>query len=119
MLCLAMFPLQAERTWVDYGTGDHHHILKLNTIDMGDENEMALLGFHATTGNDYVSSFFRRGKEKSRKIVEKYRCFTTMFANLGNSWETSEEDLKLLQEFVFHLYGGKGKSLDELRYKNV
>ena len=30
ILCLAMFPLQAERMWVDYGTGDHRHILKLN-----------------------------------------------------------------------------------------
>ena len=40
-----------------------------------------------------------------------------MFANLGNSWEAFEEDLKLLEEFVCHLYGGKGKSVDELKYK--
>ena len=40
-----------------------------------------------------------------------------MFANLSNSWEASEEDLKLLDEFVCHLCGGKGKSVDELRYK--
>ena len=46
-----------------------------------------------------MSSFFRRGKEKSWKIVEKYSHFTTMFANLGNSWEAFEEDLKLLEEF--------------------
>ena len=117
ILCLAMFPLQAERLWLDYGTGDHHHILKLNPIDMDDEKKLALLRFHANTGNDYVSSFFRRGKEKSWKIVEKYSHFTTMFANLGNSWEAFEEDLKLLEEFVCHLYGGKGKSVDELKYK--
>ena len=84
---------------------------------MDDEKKLTLLGFHATTGNDYVSSFFCRGKEKSWKIVEKYSRFTTMFANLGNSWEASEENLKLLDEFVCHLYGGKGKSVDELRYK--
>ena len=64
-----------------------------------------------------MSSFFRRGKEKWWKIVEKYSRFTTMFANLGNSWEASGKDLKLLEEFVCHLYGGKGKSVDELRYK--
>ena len=81
------------------------------------KKKLALLGFHATTGNDYVSSFFRRGKEKSWKIVKKYSRFTTMFANLGNSWEASEEDLKLLEKFVCHLYGGKGKSVDKLRYK--
>ena len=56
-------------------------------------------------------------KEKSWKRVEKYSRFTTMFANLGNSWGASEEDLKLLKEFVCHLYEGKGKSVDELRYK--
>ena len=84
---------------------------------MDDEKKLTLLGFHATTGNDYVSSFFCRGKEKSWKIVEKYSRFTTMFANLGNSWEASEENLKLLDEFVCHLYGGKDKSVDELRYK--
>ena len=82
ILCLAMFPLQADRMWVDYGTGDHRHILKLNSIDMNDEKKLALLGFHAT-----------------------------------NSQEVSEDDLKLLKEFVCHLIGGKGKSVDELRYK--
>ena len=65
ILCLAMFPLQTERMWVNYGTGDHRHVFKLNSIDMDDEKKLALLGFYATTGNDYVSSFFRRGKEKS------------------------------------------------------
>ena len=40
----------------------------------------------------------------------------TMFANLGNSWEAFE-GLKLLEEFVCHLYKGKGKSVDELIYK--
>ena len=43
-----MFPLQAERMWVDNGTGGHRHIPKLSTIDMDDEKKLALLGFHAT-----------------------------------------------------------------------
>ena len=56
----------AERMWVDYGTGDHRHILYLKPIGMDDdEKKLALLGFDATTGNDYVSSLFRQGK-KSR-----------------------------------------------------
>ena len=41
---------------------------KLNSMDMDDENKLTLLGFHATTGNDYASSFFRRGKEKSWNV---------------------------------------------------
>ena len=85
ILCLAMFPLQIRRMWLDYGTVDHRHILKLNSIDMDDEKKLALLGFHAATGNDYVSFFFHRRKEKLWKIVEKYSHFTTIFANLGNA----------------------------------
>ena len=50
--------------WVDYGIGDHRHILQLNSIDMDDEKKLALLGFHAITGNDYMSFFFRWGKDK-------------------------------------------------------
>ena len=83
---------------------------------MDDEKKLALLGFHATTWNYYVPSFFHWGKEKSLKLVEKYSHFMTMFANLGNSWEAFE-GLKLLEEFACHLYRGKGKSVDELRYK--
>ena len=56
----------SERMWVDYGTGDHCHILNLNSINMDDEKKFALLGFHATTGNDYVF-FLSFGK---RKVVE-------------------------------------------------
>ena len=112
-----MFPLQAEKMWVDYGTGDHYPILKLNSIDMDDEKKLALLWFHATAGNDYVPSFFRWGKEKSWKIIEKCSRFTTMFDNLANSWEASEEDLKLLEELLCHLYEGKDKLVDELRNK--
>ena len=60
ILCIAMFPLQAERIWIGYGTGDNRKVLKLNSIDMDEEKKLALLGFHAATGNDYVSSSFRR-----------------------------------------------------------
>ena len=59
ILCIAMFSFQAERIWIDYGTGDNRKFLKLNSIDMDEEKKLALLGFHAATGNDYVSSFFR------------------------------------------------------------
>ena len=116
ILCIAMFPLQAERIWIDYGTGDNRKVLKLNSIDMGEEKKLALLGFHAATGNDYVSSFFRRGKKKAWKLVEKYSRFKTMFSSLGNSWEINENNLRVFEEFVFHLYGGKEKSVDKLRY---
>ena len=92
--------------------------IKLNRY-MDEEKKLALLGFHATTGNDYVSSFFRRGKEKSWKILEKFSRFMTMFARLGDTWDLSEEHLELLEEFVCHLYGGKVTRLMHLGTKSI
>ena len=100
ILCIAMFLLQTDRIWIDYGTGDNRKVLKLNSIDMDKEKKLALLGFHAATGNDYVSSFFRRGKEKARKLVEKYSRFKTMFSSLGNSWEINEDNLRVFEEYL-------------------
>ena len=40
-----------------------------------------------------------------------------MFDNLSNSWEASEEDLKLLEELLCHLHEGKDELVDELRNK--
>ena len=39
-----------------------------------------------------------------------------MFSSLGNSWEINEDNLRVFEEFVCHLYCGKGKSFDKLRY---
>lgn len=41
----------------------------------------------------------------------------SMFTRLGDTWDLSEENLQLFEEFVCHLYGGKGTSVDNLRYK--
>ena len=98
------------------GTGDNRNVLKLNSIGMDEEKKLALLGFHAATGNDYMSSFFRRGNEKAWKLVEKYSRFKTMFSSLKNSWKINEDNLRVFEEFACHLYGGKGKSVDKLRY---
>ena len=64
--------------WVDYVAGDHRHILTLNSIDMDEERKLALLGFHATTGNDYVS-FFSSWK---RKIMEDIRKIQSLYDNV-------------------------------------
>ena len=65
ILRIAMFPLQAERIWIDYGTGDNRKVLKLNSIDMDEEKKLALLGFHAATGNDY--SFGEENRKHGNK----------------------------------------------------
>ena len=79
---------------------------------MDPENKSALLGLHALTGNDYVSSFFRRGKEMEWKVVEKHNNFINMCNELGNAWFLDDATNKTLEEFVCLLYGKKSNKIN-------
>ena len=86
ILFIAIFQENTDNIWLDYGTGEQRKVLPLSKIVMDNEKKYALIGFHALTGNDYVSSFFRRGKEMCWTLLEKHKKFVTMFSELGNSW---------------------------------
>ena len=58
-----IFTSQASRIWVDYGSGDHRHVVRLNSVDIEVDKELPRIGFHATTGNDSVPSFFFKEKK--------------------------------------------------------
>lgn len=70
VLFLAMFNINTD-IWIDFGNGKSRKRIQLNSIDMSEERKRALIGFHAFTGNDYVSSFFRKSKKTCWKLVEK------------------------------------------------
>ena len=78
----------------------------------------ALLGLHAFTGCDSVSSFAGIGKVKPLKILRKNDEFQEVFARLGEEWPVTEELFGKLEAFVCALYGAtKGTSdVNELRY---
>ena len=71
VLFICMFLEKAEQIYIDYGTGKSRKILKLGSVDMSDELKSALIGFHAFTGNDYVSSFFEKSKKHCWHLQEK------------------------------------------------
>ena len=96
VLFISIFQEEFNKTWIAYGTGEHRKILPLNIIDMDSEMKSALIGFHAPTGNDYVSSFFRHGKVKAWKVMLKHKRFVEMFYSSGSSWSLSNEDLEML-----------------------
>ena len=54
----------ADRVFLDVYTGKNRKILHLSDVELSTEEKKALIGFHAFTGNDYVSSFFGKGKLK-------------------------------------------------------
>ena len=78
----------------------------------------ALLGLHAFTGCDSVSSFAGIGKVKPLKILRKNDEFQEVFGRLGEEWSLTEELFGKLEAFVCALYGAKKGTSDvnELRY---
>ena len=57
-------------------------VIKLCNVDMTDDLKQALLGFHAFTGDYYVSSFLNDGKADSWNMVKNER-FIKGFWELG------------------------------------
>ena len=57
-----------DKIYLDYGTGLNRKGLWLSNVVMSESKLKALIGFHAFTGNDYISSFFRKDKPACWKI---------------------------------------------------
>ena len=73
---------------------------------------------HAFSGNDYVSSFFRKGKLLIWKLLLKNDKFMEAFADLGLFSTVTGALKSTLEEFVCLMYGDKKlKKVNELRYK--
>ena len=81
ILFLSVFLESSEKVIIDYGRANSRKILQVSSIDMSDEHKKALIGFHSFTGNDYVSSFFRKSKSHCWQVLEKNnRCtFSNIF----------------------------------------
>jgi len=79
----------------------------------------SLSGFHAFTGNDYISSsFFKEGKSTCFNKMKKNRNFVEAFRRLGESWDLEEETQNYLERFVCALYGyAKETSVNVVRAK--
>ena len=104
-----------DHAYLDYGNGIHRKGLSLADIDLPDEIKKCILGFHAFTGNDYISSFFQKGKMACWKIVEKYPRFVSNFTSLGLLWELEEELADALEEYICLLYGSRKKKVNDGR----
>ena len=105
-----------ERVFIDNGTGESRKLIWLGGVNLSHKKCKALLGMHAFTVNDYVSSFFKKGKEMWWKLVRKYEKFERCFINLGMESSFSSSLFSTQQEFVSMLYGTKLKPVNEARY---
>ena len=104
----------AERVFLDYGTGVHRKGMWLSDVDMPESEEKCLIGFHAFTGNDCTSSFFRKGKTACWKTVERDSKFVEVFASLGCFWNFQDNVFNGLEEYVCYLYGFRKKDINHV-----
>ena len=81
------------------GTGKNRNSLQIDNMNIIEQEKEALIGFHAITGNDYVLSFFGKGK---RKCVETVTC-------LGESRDLSEALFTDIEEYICAIYNAKKK----------
>ena len=109
------------RVLVDNWTGK---IIDISSSTLPKVQRQALVGIHAFSGNDYVSSFFRKRKIAFWKAMLKRTEFIELFAGFGMDGELSDNTLLNLEKFVCFLYGdqrnrsSKSSSLQSLCTEN-
>jgi len=93
--------------------------ISLLRLSLGDELCGALLGFHAYTGCDTVSSFVGRGKTGPLDKMRSNSEFQCAFSNLGSAWEISDQMFDTLQHFTRLMYASSTKTVqvNQLRYE--
>ena len=103
---------------LDYGSGNHRRYIGVSELAaiLGEKQRgitEALMGFHALTGCDFTSCFFRKGKVRPFQWLEADANHVTALQSL-----TAEEvDIPGVTSFVCSLYGFKTPNITEARYK--
>ena len=116
VLAVSLLNNDKKNVFIDNGSGVSRTLHWLGSLEISEQRCRALIGLHAFTGNDYVSSFFRKGKDRCWKLVEKYDKFEECFLNLGSMIHLTEAILLQLEEFVCYLYGVKIKLVNDARW---
>ena len=96
-----------KRLFIDSGSGKNRKVLDMSKSGLSEQQKKALLGLHSFTGNDYVSSFFRKGKKRCWKLIKDSSEFLQVFGSLGQVNDLTEELFIKLEGFVCVLYGRK------------
>ena len=84
---------------------------------LGRDCASALLGLHAFSGCDSVSSFFGKGKQKCFSSMMDCESSQEFFSALGSDWDVSSTLMSQCEYVVCQLYGWKGESdINSVRY---
>ena len=88
---------EKDRVLFYSGNGDNRKKVWLNEVSNADYHH-TLIGFHAFTGNDYVSGFFRKAKLVCWKTMLANEQLINTFSLLGSDWNLADDirnDLEL------------------------
>ncbi|KAL8594843.1 hypothetical protein ACOMHN_016084 [Nucella lapillus] len=103
------------------GTSTRTQLIDIGKVasSLGPSVCTALLGLHAYTGCDSVSSFAGKGKVAALKMLKSNENVQQAFSDLGKDWELSGEFFEKLEQFTCKLYAPKQPTtgVNELRYQ--
>ena len=107
-----------KKVFIDNDFGKNRKIIDMSTSTLPLQQIQALAGMHAFFGNDYVSSFFGKGKQRIWTLIIRNEKFLQTFSELG-LFSYATDALKIaLEEFTCRLYGDKKNTkVNELRCK--
>ena len=115
VLLVGLLQEYADRIYLDYGSGKNRKGMWMDSITMSDSETSAIIAFHAFTGNDFTSSFFRKGNKACWKIMSGNQKFGRVFSQLGVDWNVNESIFKVLAEFTCKIYGSKEVNINDVR----
>ena len=104
-----------HRIFIINGSGTNKIKFWLKDLSIDDSQSRAIIGMHAFSGNDYVSSFFRKGKKKCWQVMIQYSQ-ESAFEELGNDWDISQQLREELEIYVCRLYGCDEKDVNVVRW---
>ena len=82
------------------------------SVNLGITVSRALLGYHAYTGCDSVSSFAGKGKMSGLKLLMTNVNYQNLFLKVGISWNVSDSMFDALQKFTCLIYDANTKCSD-------
>ena len=116
VLAVSCLQKHKDRVLLDDFHGENRKSYKLSCFNLDDVIIDSFINFHAFTGNDFISSFFRKAKQRCFSILNQSAVFRWTFSQLGCSWDISDDIFHNLQQFVVSIYGLKKMSVNEARY---
>ncbi|GBP40287.1 hypothetical protein EVAR_83977_1 [Eumeta japonica] len=112
-----------RKIWMQLGTGNHVKNIDVCAVyrDMAENLCSSLAVLHAFTGSDFNPAFYRKGKNRPFKVLEKSGKFQDAFIKMGHNTFVAdplvmEQAFNVLQEYVCVLFNVKArKTVNEAR----